>query len=275
MTRSIVMHIKNMLNKQLHGFGLNNMLRYSLFYAFYLKLRNLSCFQPQRKKSQMYKSLIGAGKDLLVFDIGASCGTETAVFLRLGARVIAVDPDRTCLRVLRMRFRNNKNIIIVDKAVSDKAREEKFYITGGGSGFNTLSSKLKETLENHEINRFGCEMQFDFACDIQTITLNDLFRQFGVPCYIKIDVAGYEYNVLRGLSRLIPILSFDANLPEFTQETINCLSHLHKISQQSKFNYSVYDKLELKDFVSYEEFLDFFRQTKLRYMEIYCKMVND
>jgi FkbM family methyltransferase len=223
----------------------------------------------------MYKSLIGTGQNHLVFDIGASCGTKTAIFLKLGTKVVAIEPDRVCLKVLKARFKNNKNVFIVDKAVSDEEGSGKFYITGGGSGFNTLSSKWTGVLRNAEINRFGYKMRFDSVCDIQTVGLSDLFQKFGIPYYIKIDAEGYERNILKGLSQAIPLLSFEANLPEFKEETIDCLRYLYNITPQCRFNYSIFDKLELNDFISFDEFFNFFHQTKLRYMEIYCKMTDD
>ena len=276
MIGSIIGRSKNILKRALYRLGLYNGLRYSTLYAFYLRLRNSSYLKFQSRQLRMYKSLVGVGKNLLIFDIGASCGTKTAIFLRLGAKVVAIEPDRTCLKVLKMRFGNNKNVIIVDKAVSDKTGFEKFYITGGGSGFNTLSNKWKGVLENPGINRFGYKIRFDTLCDTQAVvSLGDLFRQFSLPYYIKIDAEGYERNVISGLSQAVPLLSFEVNLPEFKQEAVDCLNHLHKITPQCKFNYSISEKLEFKDFILYEEFLNFFHQTRLKYMEIYCRMADD
>jgi FkbM family methyltransferase len=270
MPRGVILYIKSILKRKIHDLGLDNNPCYSRLYVFYLRLISSPFFQPQRRHLQIYKSLIRKIKNPLVFDIGASFGIETAVFLKLGARVIAIEPDRTCLQVLKMRFGNNKNVTIVDSAVSDKEGPGKLFVTAGGSGFNTLSSKWKESLGNPKINRFSYKMQFDSTCDIQTVTLNALFRKFGAPDYIKIDVEGYEYNVISGLSQPVPALSFEVNMPEFTEEAVNSLRHLHNLSSQYRFNYSISDKLELQEFVSYDELLDFFRKTKIRAMDIYA-----
>ena len=40
-------------------------------------------------------------------------------------------------------------------------------------------------------------------------TLDDLIARFGEPAFCKIDVEGYELEVLRGLSRPVSALSFE------------------------------------------------------------------
>jgi len=48
-------------------------------------------------------------------------------------------------------------------------------------------------------------------CMVETITLDELIAQHGVPDLIKIDVEGYESEVLRGLSRQVPKICFEWN----------------------------------------------------------------
>jgi hypothetical protein len=44
---------------------------------------------------------------------------------------------------------------------------------------------------------------------VPIITLKSLIAHFGEPAYVKIDVEGYEIDVLRGLSWQPPLLSFE------------------------------------------------------------------
>ena len=264
--------VKSIIKNLLEKIDLYENVRYSIPYSIYLRFSNPSYLKSLDDDFKFYKSLIGINKNLLIFDIGAFHGDKTAVFLRLGAKVVSVEPDRKSLEVLKVRFGNNKNVVIIGKAVSYKAGIEKFYIEKKGSAYNTLSSTWKESLEHQEINKLGLKMDFHSSYNVETATLDSLIRQFGVPYYIKIDVEGYEYNAIQRLSQRVPLLSFEVNAPVFKQEIIDCLNHLHKIASQSKFNYSVTNKLELGDFVCYAEFMNFFHKTELRYMEIYCKM---
>ncbi len=270
MPRSILFHIKHLLKNKIRASGLENNFFYSYLYAFYLSLISSPVFIPQKKHLQIYKSLIPKKDNPLVFDIGAFCGIETAVFLRLGAKVIAVDPDLTSLKVLKIRFKNNKKVVIVNKAVSDKTDSEDFFVAESGSGFNTLSGKWKDSLGDPGVNRFGYKMRFGTTRKVATTTLADLIREFGVPDYVKIDVEGYEYKVLSSLPQPIPALSFEVNMPEFKEEAIASLGHLYDISGDYKFNYSVDNGLEFRDFLTYNDFMNFFQQTKLRCMDIHA-----
>lgn len=103
--------------------------------------------------------------------------------------------------------------------------------------------------------------------------LENFICKFGLPKYIKIDVEGYELEVLKGLETPIPLLSFEANLPEFRVETIKSIEYLHNLSS-GKYVYNfANDNFFLKeDFISKDEAIDYITTTKLHYLEIYVRM---
>lgn len=184
--------------------------------------------------------LVGFKRGDLVFDIGANGGDKTDIFLRLGARVIAVDPDETNQRILAQRFLRlrlvKRPVTIIGKAVSDTARQEKMWVDSPGSALNTLSKKWVETLRN-DVSRFGGKMHFQAEKTIETLTLEDLINRYGSPYYVKIDVEGHEPAALRGLARPIPYISFEVNLPEFSAEGRQCIQRLAEIDSKATFNY--------------------------------------
>src|SRR4051794_16322556 len=55
-----------------------------------------------RAERRLYRQFVRPGD--LVFDIGANRGGKCAAFLRLGARVVAVEPNPGCVTALRRRF---------------------------------------------------------------------------------------------------------------------------------------------------------------------------
>ncbi len=79
-------------------------------------------------------------KDSLVFDIGANLGSRTEIFLKLGARVVAVEPRKYCMRRLEKRYGDNEKVILLKIAISDRQKEEETII----SDTLTLSSISKE-----------------------------------------------------------------------------------------------------------------------------------
>ena len=155
---------------------------------------------------------------------------------------MAIDPDETNQQVLREKFfqyrRIRKPVVVIGKAVSDKSATHQMWIDEPGSAKNTLSQKWVDTLRNDEL-RFGHRHNFSTQKEVETISLEELMATHGVPYFVKIDVEGYEPQVLRGLKRVVPYLSFEVNLPEFRQEGLQCIDILGKVAINGKFNYAV------------------------------------
>jgi hypothetical protein len=87
---------------------------------------------------------------------------------------------------------------------------------------------------------------------VPMITLDALIERYDFPSYIKVDVEGYEEQVLRGLSRCPPLLSFEFNRT-FLEPALRILDN--RLFDQATFNYTLIDpvKFELQDWVDREE----------------------
>jgi len=68
--------------------------------------------------------------------------------------------------------------------------------------------------------------------------LDNLIDVYGLPLFIKIDVEGYEVNVLRGLRRPVPFISFEVNLSEFRAEGLECVELLERLAPRGGFNFA-------------------------------------
>src|SRR5688572_28540682 len=51
---------------------------------------------------EFYRQFLAPGE--LCFDVGANVGNRVKIFLKPGARVVAVEPQRECVRTLRAAF---------------------------------------------------------------------------------------------------------------------------------------------------------------------------
>ena len=255
-------NLKSVQQRLLKGAGVYHRLKVSWLYDAYWSLANKDIVRGKHAETRFYReALRGFQPGNLIFDIGANVGFKTEAFLKLGANVIAVEPDEHNQEILRRSFLEyrlaKKAVIIVGKAVSDKAGSEEIWIDAPGSAKNTLSSKWVGLLREDD-QRFGAKLNFSNKKTVETVTLEDLISKFGVPFFIKIDVEGYEPEVLRGLRQSVPYVSFEVNLPEFLSEGKECVNLLAGLSPDSKFNYSVGSErgLELPNWTRKEDFLD-------------------
>ncbi|HWD19963.1 MAG TPA: FkbM family methyltransferase [Verrucomicrobiae bacterium] len=268
--------LKSNIQQSLKRAHLLGRLRESCLYDLYWKFADPRVVEKKNREVQFYRDLLaGFPPGGLIFDIGANRGVKTGIFLKLGARVVAVDPDDSNQNVLREKFLDyrlfKKPVTIVGKAVSDKNGVDTFFVDEPGSAKNTLNHKWVEILQQDD-KRFGKNLHFDNRKEVVTITLDDLIKTHGEPYFVKIDVEGHEPSVLAGLKRPVPFLSFEVNLPEFRAEGLKCIELLGAVAPTGKFNYAD-DQLKLvsPQWLSVDEFRRVFEQCNDESIEIIWK----
>lgn len=144
--------------------------------------------------------------DAVCFDIGANHGEYTAAFLSLGAeRVVAVEPQAELARFIEESFPNETRsgtVIVRAHAIgSKKGVATLFPARDAGKTMSTLSKVFVETSRAN-----GQVWDETEATEVNLTTLDSLIDEFGISDYIKIDVEGFDLEVLRGLSQQIPLL---------------------------------------------------------------------
>jgi FkbM family methyltransferase len=136
----------------------------------------------------------------LVFDIGANDGRYTGIFLELGAKVVAVEPNPSLARILRERFRAE----VEEMAVGAEPGFAELHLAEVDI-LSTLSTDWMDIARREQLsNEWSGE-----TITVSVSTLDALIACYGVPSYVKIDVEGYEPQVLRGLSQAIATVSFE------------------------------------------------------------------
>jgi FkbM family methyltransferase len=143
-------------------------------------------------------------------------------FRRLGARVIALEPQPLLLRALRHIHGRDPGVILVPSAVGSENHQAVLHINSRNPTISTLSDAFI-------VEAFGAEgwedQVWDQVVSVPVITLDKLIATFGPPVFIKIDVEGVEDDVLMGLSQSVPALSFE--FTTITREVaLRCLDRL-------------------------------------------------
>jgi FkbM family methyltransferase len=263
--------------KMLRGTGVFHRLQASGLREVYWRMTGSATADRKRREVDFYRSLLqGFKPGDLIFDVGANMGWKTELFLELGAKVVAVDPDTSNQQILRKKFLwcrlQNKPVEIVKNAVSDKSSVETMWINEAGTALNTLSPKWKDALTTDD-SHFGGTSTYTQKMTVQTTTLDELIRQFGSPFFIKIDVEGYELQALKGLQRPVPYISFEVNLPEFRSEGVECVELLERLDASGKFNFSTEDApaFVLTNWVGKSDFLRVFAECDAKSVEVFWR----
>jgi FkbM family methyltransferase len=257
--------------------GVYHRLKASHLYDLYWNISNKRVINERQREVEFYRTVLqGLPKPALIFDIGANQGYKTDIFLRLGARVVAIEPDRSNQAILSQKFLRyrfvNKEVVVVGKALSDKNAVETMWIDAPGSGKNSLSLKWVESLRVNP-TRFGARLEFTEQRQVETTTVEQLINTYGRPFFIKIDVEGYEAMVLQGLERPVPYLSFEVNLPDFKSEGLQCIERLRELDAKGSFNYAAdcLDELELQQWLNATEFREVLDGCQEKSIEVFWK----
>jgi FkbM family methyltransferase len=260
--------------------GLYNRIRTSTINDLYRRVADRGWILARDRHLEFYRQLLPElRRGDLIFDVGANEGLKTDLFLRMGARVVALEPDETNQLILQERFvkfrLSRKPVVIVGKAVSNENAMESMWVDGPGSAVNTLSQKWATTLKGNKARHTYDHYGLDFVQrrTVETTTLEELIATHGRPLFIKIDVEGYELNVIRGLRHPVPYLSFEVNLPEFRPEGLQCVALLGNLASNGKFNYAVECErgFELKRWLPAAEFLPALEQCAESAIEVFWK----
>ncbi len=240
------------------------------FMHWYRQWQRPSYRQKIKTLFALYDQVLPPRKGLRIFDIGANQGDYSYVFSKYAQCLLIVEPDLVNQQILTSRFGSHSNCVIIPKAVSSACGKARFHVLSKGNALNSLSEKWMSSVQNRESRHFRSGEQVKETIEVETTTLDALIDQHGKPDYVKIDVEGLEKEVITGLGQTVSLLSFECNLPDFKEETLWIISHLHQLNPNVQFNY-VRDKgLELDQSMAAVPFKQFVENTSLRFMEIFC-----
>ncbi|HET9716032.1 MAG TPA: FkbM family methyltransferase [Pseudolabrys sp.] len=153
---------------------------------------------------RLYAQFVRPGD--LVFDIGAHVGDRVGAFRRLGAQVVAVEPQPALVKVLRLFYGRSEAVRIEPVAVGRRPGVTNLMINSRNPTVSTASQDFIEAARDASGWR---DQRWTRTIDVRMMSLDGLIAKHGKPAFIKIDVEGFEAEVLAGLSNPVRALSFE------------------------------------------------------------------
>jgi len=191
------------------------------------------------KRKKFYSKLIAKGD--LCFDIGANRGVKSKLFLSLGAKVIAFEPQSHCYKTLEAIKKRNPDFEFHDIAVG-AVNEKRELLLANYSEIATLSNVF--------VDRYSSDtVYWNDHETVRVESIDFLIGKYGLPHFCKIDVEGFELAILSHLHYKIPIIEFEFT-EKFIEETLEIIDLFE--SDTTVFNYIMGEnpKFELETWVN-------------------------
>lgn len=260
--------VKDILKIILKNIGVLDHFRGTLAYNNLAVLLNTELRNQTAFNMKFYSAFIKAGE--LCFDIGASLGGKTFIFKRIGANIVAMEPDQHAFAALVKKFGKSSKVILLNIGVGARPGE----LILNRSSNSTLSTFDAADVESTLKDIRFSNVSFFEKRSVKVETLSDLIDRFGVPEYCKISTVGFEVEVLRGLNRPIRKISITCNIPQHIEKTIECIDLIDRLGV---YEYNYFLSTLLNGFVEHKWISGFEMKKRLEAMknnDMHCRYIE-
>ena len=176
----------------------------------------------------------------LAFDLGSHVGNRIRSWRALGARVVAVEPQPALVRTLKLLYGRDRNVHILASAVGARDGGMPLHLNLANP---TLSTALADFIAHAQAAPSFHGQRWRATIEVLVVSLDGLIAAHGAPNFVKIDIEGHEAEALRGLSQLLPALSFEF-VPMHRAVAEAALDRLEELGDY-RFNASLGDQMLL------------------------------
>lgn len=153
----------------------------------------------------------------LIFDIGSHNGLFTDKCLEFypDSKVVSIEANENLWGQLHVKYSGNRRVCAINYLVSEITGQfQPFYICDA----DQISTASVDWIENSRFNNFN----YNQVLHPLTVNIDSLIKIFGKPDLIKIDVEGFEYEVVKGLSQKVGEICFEWAEEEYDKINKTC-----------------------------------------------------
>ena len=178
-------------------------------------------------------------------DVGAYLGTYTDLVLKNNnsSKALIFEPQDDIYRILKHRYKKNKNIKVFNYAISNKIGARKLYINKHRLTSTFLKFNLQNNYLNYKAKLFGSTIRgmTKNIKIVKTKTLKKIIKENKIKKIdlIKIDTEGHELEVLVGIGKKINKVKYF--LVEFHNDRV-----YHSYKPRKIHNYLIKNNFVLK-----------------------------
>ncbi len=130
----------------------------------------------------------------LIIDVGAHQGSDTDFYLRKGFRVVAIEANPDLAEKLSKRFEeaiHSERLVVLPFGIHEEQGSFTFYQNLDKDDW----SSFKFDIGTRDNTRYR-------ERTVHCICFDEVLQSYGIPYYLKIDIEGHDYHVLKALLRL-------------------------------------------------------------------------
>ena len=196
-------------------------------YEFYSRNNNDDFHVMTFHENDIIEHMFTPKEGDIVIDVGAHIGPYTLVASKsvgLRGKVVAIEADPANFDILNRNIQLNKltNVIALNYAAYSKENKIKLYLLTKGEESSYTKFNTVVTDRAHNEKKFGAHNEKKFV-EVQANTLDYLLQSSGIKHedvnWIKIDVEGAEYDVLKGAKDIL-----------YKSNNISLLIEIHNLS---------------------------------------------
>jgi FkbM family methyltransferase len=179
----------------------------------------------------------------LIFDIGFNFGEFTNACNQKYPECKVVGVEANTLIVEKFNVDKFSNLTLLNYIVADAdGKSATLHVDPNQLGISTVSTKFIEDsrFAKGSKNVAAAQTSWVMTLDVPTITLDRLVKLHGEPDVIKIDVEGYELEVLQGLTEKVGDICFEWH-EEMLDVAIHCIEHLNDLGYTEFGSIGYYD----------------------------------